>query len=331
MRRRPIGEQVMVITGASSGIGRATAIMAGGLGAKVVLAARGRDALEAARQEVATAGGEALAVPTDVADAAQVTELGRRAVERFGRIDTWVNNAGVSAYGVFAASPPDEFRRVIEVNLIGVANGARAALDHLSAEGGTIVNVASALADRAVPLQAAYCASKHGIKGFSDALRVELEHDNVPVGVAVIKPSSMDTPLFHHAQTRMGVMPRPFPPTYDPDLVAEAILYAATHPVRELAVGGAAVGLGLLQRLSPRLLDAQLRLAGFRAQQTDHPKGADAPDNLAAGAPGPGSVRGGYGGRRFSLATWLALHPAAGRGILAGTAVAGLLTSRRRR
>ena len=330
---RPVGEQVIVITGGSSGIGRATAIAAGRQGAKVVLAGRGADALEAAGVEVETAGGQALTVPTDVAAADQVAELGRRAVARFGRIDTWVNNAAVTAYGTFADSPPDEFRRVVEVNLVGTANGTRVALDHLRAEGGTIVNVASGLGERAVPLQAAYCASKFGVRGFSESVRVELEHDSVPVRLSVIKPASMDTPLFRHARTRMGVEPRPVPPVYDPELVAEAILYAATHPVRELAVGGASAGLRWFQQLSPRLLDAQLRVAGFRAQQeVDHPKGPEAGDNLEAASAGPGAVRGGYGGRRFSLGSWLGMHPAARRGAATGAAaVAGLISARSRR
>jgi NAD(P)-dependent dehydrogenase (short-subunit alcohol dehydrogenase family) len=330
---KPVADQVIVITGGSSGIGRATALAAAKQGARIAIAARGGDALEAARREIAAVGGEVLAVPTEVADHAQVAELGRRTVERFGRIDTWVNGAAVSVYGEFADIEPEEFRRVIEVDVMGMVHGARVALAHMrgQAGGGTIVNISSGLGDRAVPLQSAYCAAKHAVNGFSEALRVELEHDKVPVRVAVIKPGSIDTPFFAHARSKTGAAPSPVPPVYDPDLVAEAILHAAVHPVRELPVGGASAALSTMEKISPRLLDWQLKLVGYRTQQQDRPKLPTEPDNLFAGSPGPGSVRGGHNGRRVSLYTWLKLRPAAGQAALAGVAVAGIVAARAKR
>lgn len=326
---KPIEQQVIVITGGSSGIGRATALEAVRRGARVVIAARGEEALEATRRELEAAGGGALAVPTDVADVAQVRELGRRAVERFGRIDTWVNNAAVSIYGELTQVTPEEFQRVIDVNLMGVVHGAMVALEHLRERGGAIVNVGSGLSDRAVPLQAAYSASKFGVEGFSESLRVELAHAKAPVQVAVIKPSSIDTPFFRHARTKMGVKPAPMPPVYDPALVADAILYAATQPARELQVGGPAL-LMSLQQVAPRLFDWYLTLGGYRAQQTGEPKGAGDPDNLFASLPEPGAVRGEFGGTRFSPSTWLALHPLARRAALGGAAALAGLALRRR-
>jgi len=330
---RPLSEQVIVITGASSGIGRATALAAAGQGARLVLAARGEDALEATRGAVEDAGGEALAVPTEVADAGQVRALGRHAVERFGRIDTWVNAAAVSVYGEFLDLPVEEFRRVVDVNLMGTVYGTKVALDQMrrQPEGGAVVNVSSGLGDRAVPLQSAYSATKYAVNGLGDALRVELAHADLPLRVATIKPASIDTPFFGHARSRTGQAPRPFPPVYAPEVVADAILYAATHPVRELSVGGGAVGLSLLQRLAPRLLDWQLRLVGYAAQQSDRPKPPAAADNLEAPVAGPGDICGGWNGRRFSVATWLGTHPAARRALLGGAALAGVVAARGRR
>ncbi|MDP9368744.1 MAG: SDR family oxidoreductase [Chloroflexota bacterium] len=332
MELKPLDQQVIVITGASSGIGRLTALEAARRGAKVVLAARGAEALEAAVQEITAAGGTAFAVQTDVADFAQVEALGRRAIERFGRIDTWVNNAAVSVYGEFVQISPEEFRRVIEIDLMGQVYGAKVALQHMRGQpGGSIINNASGLADRSVPLQTAYCAAKHGVKGFTEGLRVELDHAGVPIQVVTIKPGSIDTPFFQHAETKMGVEPKPVPPVYAPELVAEAILHAATHPTRDLPVGGASAGLGIMQALAPRMMDLQLRFAGYWTQQTDRPKDPAAPSNLVAGSPGPGEIYGGWNGWRFSLYTWLRLHPLARRGAFAGGALAGFLVARGRR
>jgi NAD(P)-dependent dehydrogenase (short-subunit alcohol dehydrogenase family) len=327
---KPIGEQVIVIIGGSSGIGRATGVEAARQGAKVAVAARGQEALNAAAAEIRSAGGEVLAIPCDVSDATQVDEVADRVVASWGGIDTWVNAAAVSVYGEFADIPEAEFRRVIEVDILGVANGMRTAIGRMRSQprGGTIVNVSSGLGDRAVPLQSAYCAAKHAVNGLSEAVRTELEHDGLPIRVSVIKPASIDTPFFRHAKSRMDAAPKPLPPVYDPSLVAEAILYAAVHPVRELPVGGASAALSALEKISPRLLDLQLRLVGYPGQRDDTIDPDATPDNLWAGSTGPGSVEGGYGGRRVSLYSWLRLTPVGRGAVVAGAALTGLALSR---
>jgi NAD(P)-dependent dehydrogenase (short-subunit alcohol dehydrogenase family) len=211
---KAISEQVIVVTGASSGIGLATAQEAARRGARVVLAARNAHDLEHAVAEIRREGGDALAVPTDVTDYAQVQALAHRAVQEWGRIDTWVNNAGVSLYATFKEASLEDFRRVMETNFMGQVHGAKAALPHLEATNGALVCVGSTLSDRGVPLQGAYCASKHAIKGWLDALRVELWREGSKVRVTLVQPSSINTPLFNKAKTQMGVMPMPIPPIY---------------------------------------------------------------------------------------------------------------------
>ena len=238
--RRPLREQVLVITGASSGIGRATAVEAGRRGAAVVLAARNVRGLHEAAAEVERAGGVAHAVATDVAEYAQVERLANETVERFGRIDTRVNNAAVGLYATVEQASPDELVRVVQVNLMGSIYGIKAVLPHLRRQGGgTIVTVGSALGERAVPLQAPYVAAKHGLKGFTESLRMELEREGANVNVTLIEPSSINTPFFRHARSKLGVKPRPMPPVYQPEVVAEAILAAAEHPRRDVVVGEA--------------------------------------------------------------------------------------------
>jgi len=299
-----VKDQVIVITGASSGIGLLTAREAARRGARVVLAARNERDLERAAEAIRLAGGDAIAVATDVADYAQVERLARRALERYGRIDTWVNNAGVSLYGTFGDVPLDEFRRVIDVNFLGCVHGARAALPELERSGGALICVGSVLSDRGVPLQGAYCASKHAIKGWLDSLRVELMRQGSRVRVTLVKPSSMNTPLFAKARTYLGVEARPIPPVYAPELAARAILHAAESAERDLFVGGWGAVLSVAQRISPRLVDRYLERTAFAAQRTARPKRADAPANLFApldhdgGAHGPfageAKTRGGY-------------------------------------
>lgn len=332
----PLDQQVMVITGASSGIGRCTALTAAAGGAKVVLAARGTDALEAAAAEIVSEGGAALTVPMDVTDYAQVEALGQRAVDHFGRIDTWVNNAGVAIYAPFWETTPEEFAQLVAVNLMGEVYGSHVALRHMRERRGTIINVASVEAERGFPLHAAYSASKHAIRGFSEALRVELEHANLPIHITVIQPASIDTPLFQHALAKLpaGMRPRPLPPVYDPQLVADTIVYAATHRARNLTVGGAGAALEVSERMAPRVVDRALRWAGFAGQETaERPNGA-AQDNLFSPAPDGGSVRGGWDGRGTSLFTWLVLHPgvrrAAAGGAVASAALLGGAWSRNR-
>ena len=308
-----IADQVVVITGASSGIGRATAVAFGERGASVVLAARNEQALEAAAREVERAGGHALAVPADVAEWGQVQALADAAVDRFSRIDTWINNAAISAYGTVEQMDVDEIARIVQVNLMGQVHGMKAALSHMRAQNrGTIVNVASALAERSVPLQAAYCASKHGIKGFTEALRLELETDGIPIDVVLVLPSSINTPLFTHARSKVGVKPMPIPPVYEPDVVADAIVRVAESPVREVVVGGAGKALVTGQRISPELLDRYM--TGGRRMVTQQLTGEpdDGQDNFFEPMPGLGSTSGDFseGSKRTSLyTTYLELSP----------------------
>ncbi|HEX6588570.1 MAG TPA: SDR family oxidoreductase, partial [Longimicrobiales bacterium] len=254
---RRLRDQVIVITGASSGIGLASAFAAARAGARVVLAARNATDLEGAVRRIEAEGGVALAVPTDVTDYEQVEALARRAVDAFGRIDTWVNNAAVSAYAPFVEMTLDDVRRIMEVNFLGQVYGVRAALPHLERTRGTIICVGSTLSDRGVPLQGIYCASKHALKGWIDSLRVELRQAGSPVRVTLIKPSSINTPLFNKAKTQMGVMPQPIPPIYEPELAASVILRAAERPMRDAFVGGAGKLLSVSERVSPKLVDLQ--------------------------------------------------------------------------
>lgn len=285
-------DQVIVMTGASSGIGLATAITAAQRGAKVVLSARNEGDLDRAVDYIRDAGGDAIAEAADVTRPDDMQRLARRAIDVYGRIDAWVNNAGVAVYAPFLEMSMDDTRRVMEVNFFGQLNGARAALPYLEETGGTLVCVASALSDRGVPFMSIYSASKHAVVGWADTLRVELRKAGSPVRVSVIKPGSVNTPLYHNAKTRLGVHPRPIRPVYDPQLAADVILRAVTHNVREAFVGGAGKLLSVGERISPRLNDLALRMYMFRAHRTDWPKSADAPNNLYAPLQHDGGVRG---------------------------------------
>jgi len=307
---KPLHEQSVVITGASSGIGRATALMAARRGACVALASRDAGALHRLAEGIRREGGRALAIPTDVAVEDQVQALADRAADAFGGIDTWVNDAAVSAYGKFEQLPSAEFQRVVEIDFFGQANGCRAALPYLKEQGrGALICVGSALSDRAVPLQSAYCAAKHAVKALTESLRVELAAEGSETQVTLIKPSSMSTPLFDQAATHLGVKPKPMWPVYEPELVAEAILYAAEHHVRELTVGGAGKLLTTLETCAGPLMDWWLARTGENGQRSSQPKAADEGNNLFTPLPGHAHVHGSFKGRRLSLATATRLHP----------------------
>jgi short-subunit dehydrogenase len=293
---RPLSEQVVVVTGASSGIGRATALRFGHRGSSIVLAARNQEALAAVAAEIERAGGRAHVTATDVAEWEQVQRLAAEAVSRFGRIDTWVNNAAVSAYGTVAQMDVSEIQRIVQVNLMGQIHGMKAALEQMRRQGqGSIINVASALAERSVPLQAPYCATKHGVKGFSEALRLELKAEGLPINVVLVMPSSINTPLFRHARSKLGVKPMPIPPIYEPRVVAETIVEMAERPQRQVVVGGSGKSMVVAQRLSPDLLDRYMTSGQrmIRQQRTERPD--EGQDNLFAPLPGPGSVEGEFG------------------------------------
>ena len=331
---RPLPDQVVVVTGASSGIGRAAAVAFAQAGASVVCAARGRDALDEVVAEIRAAGGTALAVPTDVARWDQVESLAASAVKRFGRVDTWVNNASVVVYGELEETTPAEFARVIDVNLMGVVHGTYAALPLLRrAGGGTIVNVSSVLGARAVPLLSSYVASKFAVRGFDDAVRMELLRNGDPITVTTVLPSSIDTPFFAHARSRSGRQPRPIPPVYAPEVVASAIVRAAEHPTREVVVGGGGAALLWLQRLMPGALDRLMTLGGLmhRVQLSRSPD--DGVDNLDGPVSGPGAVRGDWSGHVAGSSAYTALvghHPAV-TGALKAVVTGGLVRRLARR
>jgi NAD(P)-dependent dehydrogenase (short-subunit alcohol dehydrogenase family) len=319
-RHRPLAEQTMVITGASSGIGLVTARQAARGGARVVLAARNQGDLDAAVEQLRRDGGRAIAVATDVADAAQVEALAERAVAEFGAIDTWVNNAAVSIYGRIMDVPVEDFRRQMDVNYWGQVYGSRAAVTRMRTRGGALINVASALSDRAIPLQGNYCAAKHAIKAFTDALRMELEEQGVPISVTLVKPASVDTPFFDKARTYLNVEPQPVPPVYAPEVVSEVILEAAQRPIRELIAGGSGAKLSAA-RFAPRLADRYMERSTFEGQQTDIPF-TGRPDNLYHPVADDGGERGrNWQGhtRESSAYTSAFLHP--GRFALASAAV----------
>lgn len=283
MQRKPIHQQVVVVMGASSGIGRITALEFARRGARVVASARSEAGVTSLVEEIERRGGQAVAAPADVTRFEQVQHVAERAEQSYGRLDTWVHLAGVSLYAELEQTTPEEFRQVIETNLVGAAYGAMAALPLLRhADDGGIIFVSSVEAVRALPFHAAYAASKHGIKGMADALRIELRHAKANISVTNIMPASINTPLFDHARTKIGVKPKGMPPLYEPEQVAEAILTAAEYPERDVIVGGAGKALITGQMLMPGLVDLYLRTFGFGGQRTRQPKATDAPDNLYA-------------------------------------------------
>ncbi len=334
---RPLREQVILITGASTGIGRETALMAAGRGARLVLAARGERALNEVAERIRAAGGEVLVVPTDVADPDEVEHLAAAAVERFGRVDTWVNNAAVAAYATVVQMTPREYERIVQVDLLGPIYGCHAAVPRMrAAGGGTIINVGSRLGERAVPLLSAYCAAKAGLKGFTDALRMELMRDDGTITVTLILPSAVNTEFFDHARSKMGVRPKPIAPVYEPSVVAEAILHAAEHPRRDVYAGGGSKLLSVMERISPALLDWYMVRDDkmFKEQQGAEPDNGH--DNLfetsrpddAAAAAGPNDPARPAAHRRSFYTRYIDLHPNVKRAVITGAVAAGILLAR---
>lgn len=311
MRLKPLSEQVIVVFGGSSGIGRETAKRAAQAGARVVVAARGEEGLTSLVDEIRNAGGVAVAVVAEASDYNQVEAVARRAVDDFGGLDTWVHMASTSVYAPFTQTEPDEFKRIVDVNLLGAAYGAKAVIPYLRAAGGALILISSVEAERAIPYHAAYAASKHGVKALADTLRMELRQEGLPISVTNIMPASINTPFFETAKTKLGVEPRGIPPVYEPELVARAVLYAAEHPVRDLVVGGAGKMIISLQRMAPRVADLMFVLTGHRLQRTNRPKPASAPNSLYAPVPGHDRVHGRLGkeARSWSIYTWLQMHP----------------------
>ena len=335
-RLKTVDDQVIVITGASSGIGLVTAKMAAARGARVVLVARNETDLRRAVEGIRRNGGRAIFVAADVALPEEADRIAGEAIREYGRIDTWVNNAAVAVYGRLMDLPIPDMRRQLDVNYWGQVYGSRAAVPHLRREGGALINVASALADRAIPLQGNYSAAKHALKAFTDSLRMELEEAEAPISVTLIKPGSIDTPLFDKARTLLGVEPQPVPPVYAPELVARTILVCAERPVRDVVVSGMGKVLSLAGRMAPRLTDRFMERSTFQSQKTDRPVTAGRPDNLYAPVEHDGGERGkNWTGRvhKRSMQTAAALHPgvtAAVITLLLGAGLAGAVARNRR-
>ncbi|HEX4566808.1 MAG TPA: SDR family oxidoreductase [Vicinamibacterales bacterium] len=268
-KTKALKDQVIVITGASSGIGLTTARMAAGHGARVVLAARNAQDLQAVTNDICRRGGRAFAVPTDVSDATAVEELGARGRSEFGSIDTWVNNAGLSIYGKLTDVPLEDERRLFDINFWGVVHGCRTAVRLMKDSGGVLINLGSQVSELAIPLQGIYSASKRAVKGYTDALRMELEHDDVPIAVTLVMPSAINTPYPEHARNYLdeGVPALP-PPIYAPEVVARAILHCAERPVRDVVVGGSGRLQIALGKNLPRLADKYMKRSLFEQQKT---------------------------------------------------------------
>lgn len=296
MQLKPIEQQVVAVVGASSGIGRDTALRFAKRGAKVVVAARSLSGLQSLVNEIEQVGGQATAVVADVAVFEQVKAIADKAVATYGRLDTW---AHVSATGVFAQFDqitPEEFERVIQVSLMGQVYGAMAALPYLKQEGrGALIHVSSMEGRRALPLQSPYSSAKHGVEGFLESLRVELKHEGLPISVTSIKPAVINTPFYNNGLTKLGVKPTGIPPYYQPSLVADAILHCAEHPTRDFIVGDVGKVLDVLQRVSPGLVDTILLMVGFPLQKTDEPKAETDPNNLYEPVPAHDRIEGDFG------------------------------------
>jgi short-subunit dehydrogenase len=325
VKLKKLRDQVIVITGASSGIGLTTARMAARRGARLVLAARNGEALRRVADEINEGGGTAIDVVADVTRLEDMRCLADAAVQKFGGFDSWVNNAAVSIYGRVLKVPLDDHRQIFETNYWGLVHGTMVAVEHLKRRGGALVQIGSALSDRAIPLQGTYCATKHAVKGFTDALRMELEKEGAPISVTLIKPSAIDTPYRQHARNLMEVEPLNPPPVYAPETVAEAILYCAQHPEREVFVGAGGKFLSVAGERAPRLTDKAMEAVIFNLQRSNEPRPANRKDSLY-GPSDDGQERGGYPGyvaesslyTKASLRPWLAGAVVAGAGLALG-------------
>ena len=316
--------KVVVITGASAGVGRATAKEFASQGAAVGLLARSRDGLAGAVGDVTRLGGEALAIPTDVADAQQVEQAAAQIESRFGPIDVWINNAMVSVFSPVLQMTAEEYKRVTEVTYLGVVYGTLSALRRMHPrDQGVIVQVGSALAYRSIPLQSAYCGAKHAISGFTDSLRCELIHDKSNVHLTMVQMPALNTPQFDWVKSRLPREPQPVPPIFQPEVAARAIAYAAEHHPRELWVGGPTLEAIIANKVFPGLLDRYLARNGYDSQQTDEPVRPGRRDNLWEPLPGDHGAHGRFDSKAstHSAELWTRTHLSwitiAGLGLLA--------------
>jgi NAD(P)-dependent dehydrogenase (short-subunit alcohol dehydrogenase family) len=329
--------QTVVITGASAGIGRATAKLFGQRGANVALIARGQTGLDGAAGDVEDAGGKALAIPADVSDYGQLEDAARQAEDFFGPIDVWVNVAFTSVFAPFAEISPEEFRRVTEVAYLGFVYGTMVALARMRPRGqGTIVQVGSALGSRSIPLQSAYCGAKHAINGFTESVRCELLHDHSGICITIAQMPAVNTPQFSWVRSKLPRHPQPVPPIYDPAVAARGVLYAADHPARkQYWVGATTAATIAANKFVPALLDRYLARTGFNSQQTDQQVEAGRPDNLWDALDGPGGhdfgAHGIFDNRSHarSVQVWLDQRPRLVFGV-AGAAIAGAVLAGKR-
>jgi NAD(P)-dependent dehydrogenase (short-subunit alcohol dehydrogenase family) len=323
--------EVVVVTGGTSGIGRAVARRFARDGASIGLIARGRDGLAAARKEVEDAGGRALELSCDVSDWDAVNSAARAVEEAFGPIDIWVNNAMTTVFAPFKEIEPDEFKRATEVTYLGTVWGTKAALDRmLPRDRGSIVIVGSALAYRGIPLQAPYCGAKHGVKGFFESLRAELRHDKSKVHLSMVQLPGLNTPQFLHCRSKMPKVPQPMPPYYEPEVAADAVHWSAHNRRRELYVGMPTVKTIVGNKLAPWLVERVLARVAVKGQQSDKPADPNRPENLFASPPGDPGAHGPYDkkARRSSVQ----LHLSKRRGVLVAglaSAAAGVLAAYR--
>jgi short-subunit dehydrogenase len=320
LRLKRVRDQVIVITGASSGIGRATAEAAADKGARLVLASRDGEALQQMAEAFRRVGTEALAVTADVGIEADHRRILDEALARFGRVDTWVNNAGVSIFGRIEEVPFEDQRKLFDTNFWGVVYGSVVALGYLKQHGGALINLGSEVSDVAVPLQGVYSASKHAVKGYTDALRMELQDEGAPVSVTLIKPAAIDSSFVQNAKNYLDVEAQLPQPIYAPAIVADAILYAAAHPIRDVYVGAASRATSAFNKYAPSLMD-RLGSMFIRQQRTETPAqeqgGALYESRHAPAKRGNTSQP----VMERSLYTWLATS---GRGIVLGGIIVGL-------
>ncbi len=326
--------EVVVITGASAGLGRAIAREFARQGARLGLIARGRDGLEAARHEAEQMGGRALALPCDVADVQALDAAAERVERELGPIDIWVTHAFVGVFAEFQDVTPEEYRRVTEVTYLGQVWGTRAALQRmLTRDRGVIVSVGSALAYRSIPLQSAYCGAKHAIRGFLDSLRCELIHHHSRIQITAVHMPALNTPQFSWVLNRLPRKPQPVPPIYQPEVGARAVYYAAHHPRREFYVGRSAVMAIVGNKVAPDVLDHYLAETGYDAQQYDGAADPNAPHNLFEPMPGDHGAHGDFDARAASHSpqVWLDTHRKwLALGMLGAGAIAGVAVARKK-
>jgi NAD(P)-dependent dehydrogenase (short-subunit alcohol dehydrogenase family) len=321
---------VVVITGATAGVGRATARTFAGKGADIGLLARGVDGLDAARREVESAGARAVAISTDVADAGAVERAAERIERELGPIDVWVNNAMVSVFSPVKELTAEDVRRVTEVTYLGVVYGTLAALTRmLPRDRGSIVQVGSALAYRGIPLQAAYCGAKHAIQGFTESLRCELRHDGSRVHVSMVHLPAMNTPQFDWVKSRLPRAPQPVPPIFQPEVAADAIVWAAAHRRDEISVGAPTLLAIWGNKVAPGLFDRYLARTGYDAQQTDEPADPTRRNNLWLPLAGDHGAHGRFGTRSHTRSpqTWINEHLPSTAGLIAGLGLIGMLAA----